>query len=269
MQHSWTPTGLPAQWTSRGPAIAGPATARGPWKSFAEAGRESMVERDFAFAEAALNKPSSMGGFLKESSAAVENLQFFTHKKPLVYLFWGAEVLWLMFIFVSASHEFFKYCPFETGLVPRCSRCFSTTFLAWLSIHIVAWSLNLFVYVLLVSRGFRFSPVRPMRCLPDAAVSGIPKPPVLLFLGLNGFLLLWGVTGFVVAILSNRCDDVAGLPRNITVPRSSSLFLSTFFTAILSPFLFFFGRRALLPYEDGARQPLAADSYRPIDSHSG
>lgn len=247
MQCSWTPTGTPAQWTCRGPAIEGPATARGPWKSFADDERESLAERDYGFADAAINRPGTMGQLLKESSQAVENLQFHMHGKPLVYVFWGLEVLWLVFLFVAASVELFNYCPFETGLIPHCNRCFSTTFLAWVGIHVFAWTLDIYVYILLVSRGFRFSPARPMKCLPDSNRSGIPRTPVLFFLALNVFLLLWGFAGFGVVIASNRCAMGGRIYQ--TVPRSAMMFYSTLFTVILSPCLFFLGRRASLPSE--------------------
>lgn len=261
MQSTWNPSGNPAQWTCRGPAVEEPAEPRGPWKSFAPSPygeRQSLVERDYKFAEAAMTKPTTMGQLLKESGQAAENLQFFTHRKPWVWGYWGVEILWVMYLLVMGSIEFFRYCPFETyGVLPHCGRCFSTTFLTWIGIFVLTWSLNLFVYILLVSRGFRFSPIRPVRCLPDSARNGIPKTPVLFFLGLNGFLILWGITGFIVAIASNRCSD--GVMINKTVPRSLVMFWSTLLTSILSPIFFVLGRRAMPPLEDGLRQGSSRD----------
>ena len=75
-----------------------------------------------------------MAQLLREGGQALENLQFYTQRKTLVFLFWGLEVIWIVYLFVAASVELFSFCPFEMGIMPHCDRCFSSWFLAWIGI---------------------------------------------------------------------------------------------------------------------------------------
>merc|ERR1719213_268773 len=64
--------------------------------------------------------------------------------------------VWIMFVVMANSMEMWGSCPFEMGLTPVCKYCYSQSFVSWNFVMTAMWFLHLYLYVLLLSRGFQF-----------------------------------------------------------------------------------------------------------------
>merc|ERR1719510_1435075 len=124
--------------------------------------------------------------------------------------------------------EMWGACAAEMGLTPACKYCYSTVFLLWNGILVTLWFLHLYLFVLLVSRGFKMG-LRlfwnPRELFKDAERRDIPQGAVAAFMYLSTGLLAWLVVGAFVLILSDTCQE-KGTVFGASRPGRSSLMVN-------------------------------------------
>lgn len=169
----------------------------------------------------------------------LHDLLAFTSDRQWIYVVWGLEFLWLLFVVAVCSMEAWGACAFEMGITAVCQYCYSGVFLFWNAVMVAFWSLHLFLFVLLVSRGFFFKVRFLGLATSQNTAKGIPVNAIYLFWSLTAAIFLWLVAGVIVLVLSNSC--LYGGPNSLSRPgRSVLMFWTTMFTLVLAlPFLFF------------------------------
>jgi len=168
-----------------------------------------------------------------------KDILYFTSERRWVLVIWALEVPVLLTLCVILYLEFERACEILPGGVLYCQLCGQSSLLAWNSVWVYMWSLNLFVYVLLISRGFGWS-LGSINCvIADNRVKGIPGVGVLFFLLVSVLQVLWFVVGIVVVISTNHClTDRLARPT----PRSALLFWTTLVALVLYPVFYALGR---------------------------
>mmetsp|Transcript_89497 Transcript_89497/g.191804 ORF Transcript_89497/g.191804 Transcript_89497/m.191804 type:complete len:223 (+) Transcript_89497:149-817(+) len=153
---------------------------------------------------------------------------------------WALEILWMLYVVLANSMEMWGSCPFQMGLSPVCQYCYTEAFLAWSCILIVVWLLQLYLSVLLISRGFDCKP--STSAMLDNEIKGIPRTASALFYALSGILLATLLGGVVVLCLSSTCQSGHEDGFMVHQPRSSLMFGTTLASVVLVPALLFLGR---------------------------
>jgi len=130
------------------------------------------MEGDFAFADKIVNsqyyKDESLEGPVGDAlpgrgtmeffaQVVVPNLLYHTKTNKAVQYFWAVEILWMILIVVAVVLELTHRCQFTYAMLPVCQRCYSTVFILWFLGFNLVWSFQLYLYLLLKSRGFKFS----------------------------------------------------------------------------------------------------------------
>lgn len=151
---------------------------------------------------------------------------------------WSVEVMLMLFVVMAFSMEMWGSCPFEMGLEPVCQYCYSKTFLVWNLGLVVLWFFNLYMFLLLVSRGFvlRFTDLGS--AFSENTAKGVPEGAVSTYLYLTVATLAWVVGGCFVLILSGSCDSQQGSQNE----RSELMFATTLLNVIAVPILLLLGR---------------------------
>lgn len=163
-----------------------------------------------------------------------------TEKTQHFYMAWGCEVFWILFVIMATTMEMWGSCPFEMGLAPVCTYCYSTPFVAWTAVLLVSWLLHLYLFVLLVSRGFRLSMRRLGQTIEDNTAKGVPENAIYLFGYLSLLLCAWFVAGVMVVIWSNNCTRGGTVFANSE--RSQLMLWTAILNVCVAPILIFFGR---------------------------
>lgn len=211
----------------------------------------SRLEDDTTFAEIAIGEKQALLGpqtAAEQGKTIAHNLVFFTKDRKWLYGVWGLEVLWHAFMVMAIAVELWGSCPFQSGFAPVCRYCYSEGFLLWLGVTVLLWGLNLFTYVLLVSRGFSFR----LRTLGNSIhynkTRGVPPQAMYFYLCISFMLATWLFVGLFIIIGSNRC--LAGGRFLSTQDRSSLMFFTTLVTLLVAPVLLLLGRLIDFRQED-------------------
>lgn len=188
-----------------------------------------MGEKDFLVQEA---RPSIW-----------HNLLMYQKDRYWMFAIWALEVFWLLFVVMANVMELWGSCPWELGLAPVCQYCFSTRFLAWNGIYVTLAFLNLYVYILLRSRGFQLYG-RTVAYVYDYNTSkGIPDNAISFFLLLTGGIFIMMLVGIVFLVQSNGCATDRNIYEfRINRNRSELMFWTTAVSLILAPLTFMLGR---------------------------
>lgn len=213
------------------------------------------MDEDFRFAEEAL-KPT----LVPQEEQLWYNLRNVVwkgirmHTTPEVRLVWALELVWLGIVTFLCCFELGRNCVFDGAVLPRCHYCGSVTFILWAFLLVVLWFLNLYTYILLASRGRRFSVRAPVALAKDITNQSPwapldPPPPLtnnpwqagVLFIILSVLTFIWVVSGLYPIVSSNRC--IQGINRRHTVQVNRNLWGMTFFSIAFFFPTFFFGRR--------------------------
>lgn len=177
---------------------------------------------------------------IRESNSIWHGLLEHTAEFPAIYIVWGLELFWLLFIVMATSMEMWGSCPFEMGLAPVCQYCYSTVFLVWDVVLVVAWFFNLYLFVLLTSRGFQARFMALGRVTSENRPLGIPVNAMHLFSWLCFLLVVWLIVGVIILVKSNEC--VTGPKIYANRYRSTLMTTTTLLSAIFVPVLLLLGR---------------------------
>jgi len=163
-----------------------------------------------------------------------------TEKTQWFYMSWGCEVFWILFVIMATTMEMWGSCPFEMGLAPVCTYCYSTPFVAWTGALVVLWLLHLYLFVLLVSRGFRLRLRDLGQSVSENVAKGVPENAIYLFGYLSAALSSWLFVGILVVLWSNSCTRGGQVFQNRE--RSQLMLWTAILNVCVAPVLIFFGR---------------------------
>lgn len=225
----------------------------------------SNMEADYKFAEKVHDERSVLiPATIDHCTWLGGNIWYYTDGNRWWIAVWLFEALAVLGIGIMIVQEIYSGCPIVLGLDPYCRRCGSLRLLSWLSVAAVGWAANLFVYTLLVSRGFRWSIMKAHKAVQENRPKGIPGIAVMFFFAVSIGLFVWLVVGLVVLISTNRCLYGGKLaPKG---ERSFGLFLTVVLTLIFFPILFLFGRVVNC---DGRRKPPPQRRLLPTAAQAG
>lgn len=201
---------------------------------------DCTLEAHHDFADDVLGEKKPLQPAARSSQGVMNGIMLYTRGVEWVVFVWFAELLWIMFIIMGNSMEMWGSCPFEMGLTPVCKYCYSGSFITWGSVLVVLWFLNLYLYVLLCSRGFQCRLRTLGFVFRDNEAGGIPTTAIKLFLGLSGALVFWIIAGAFLLFLSNSCQYSSQI--YLHHQRSPIMFNTAFATVMGLPFMLFFGR---------------------------
>lgn len=200
----------------------------------------STLGSDNAFAEFALSEQKPLMGGEK----VWYNLLRETKEKWWLSFTWTLEVLLILYVCMAMSMEIWGACPHEMGIAPVCQYCYSTAFLIWDVVLVCVWFLDLYLFILLVSRGFTCTFARFSQLFPDNEARGIPAPAISTFLYLTTVLVAWLLLGIFLLVLSQSCNKSDGSIFAASSPGRSGLMVTTTCLCIFAaPILLVTGRR--------------------------
>lgn len=206
----------------------------------------STLQQDHDFADYSMADYDERSGLIQQASKSttwfVWNLFFYTQKRWLVRVGWILEFIANIFLLAVAGMEIRSSCIIEIGLEVMCYSCFGLPFLIWIGSFSLVWLLNLYMHVLLISRGYSF-PRNPVKVLEDNRRKGIPGIAVITFMFLLFLMLVMIISGILVLVKSNTCPTSATIHGVRTLQRSNNLFWaivsSMIFAAIIVPLVRF------------------------------
>lgn len=200
------------------------------------------LESHTIFAEEALGERHPLVGpqRVKLHDSLWHGLLVHTREYTRIYLIWAFEILWLLFLSMVMTTEMWGSCPFELGLAPACVYCYSLPFVLWSFVLTIVWFLNLYLFVLLVSRGFSITVAKFGRCVKDNKDRGIPKNALLTFWYMNIFLVCVEIAGIAILALSSQCNSVGSAYEGRS--RSPMMFWSVVCSVVCVPILYGLGR---------------------------
>lgn len=202
----------------------------------------SDLEKDHAFAEAAMGETFSLltQGSHEAHSTHGNLLRYIGRERQWVYGVWGAELTSILVVVMAMAIEVYSSCPIEGALLPACHLCYSNVFLGWMLGWVSLHLLNLWVFVLLVSRGFVIKLENLGNIVKENNNRGIPKNAIYIFLVSSAAIAVWFLAGVGVLAGSNKC--LIGGRIFMLTPRSPLLFWTILMIILISPVLAFFGR---------------------------
>lgn len=158
---------------------------------------------------------------------------------------WCVELLLIALVVMMMATELYGACPVEWGLLPTCRYCYSDTLLTWFGIFATLWFVNVFFFVLLVSKGFALYTERGVWV--DNEDKGIQRNHITLYLFLTAALTVWWLVGINNYFESAwRCVPTLPSFRPIwaqdDLGRSYLMVNGLFFTLVVAPFFFVLGR---------------------------
>eukprot|EP00928_Gymnodinium_smaydae_P008959 TRINITY_DN13307_c0_g2_i1.p1 TRINITY_DN13307_c0_g2~~TRINITY_DN13307_c0_g2_i1.p1 ORF type:complete len:232 (-),score=49.25 TRINITY_DN13307_c0_g2_i1:89-784(-) len=214
------------------------------------AGRESTkLEDDVIFAERALGERwplSAADADAADGRQVWRNILHHASSSRLSCLVWSSELVVMLFIVMSIFMEMWGACPYDMGITPTCKYCYSSVFLFWNAGLVLLWFLNLYLFVLLISRGFTMSIWQywhPDSLFAESKRLGIPQRAVATFLYMTTALLAWLVVGLFALIFSTSCTK-RGSIYSLSSPGRSDLMVATTGSALFFvPALLVLGRR--------------------------
>jgi len=171
---------------------------------------------------------------LDESQTVWQGLMVHTKHKRWVWGIWAMELMWMLFMLMANTMEIWGTCPYQMRVSAACLYCYSRPFLAWSFILVTFWGMDLFLSMLLVSRGFQFT---WSRGVDDASAKEIPRRAVALFFALLAVLGLTLLAGGLIMIMSSSCGSAPQYQE-----RSSLMFFTTLATLVGLPLLVALGR---------------------------
>lgn len=196
----------------------------------------NSLEAHTRFAEEALGESTRLVGTGKRQPVWHDLLQQ-AERHSWRWFVWALEVMVLLFVVLAFTMEVWGACPFEMGLQPVCQYCYSRTFLAWNLVHVTFWFYNLYMFLLLVSRGFVIRVSDLASVFVENEAKGVPLGAVSTYLYLTAILLFWEVIGVFVLVLSGSCDS-----SGTTEGRSELMFYTTMISIVCAPILLLGGR---------------------------
>lgn len=198
----------------------------------------TFMEYHADFAEEVLGeKRRLVAEAIGESQTLWQGLYANTKHKRWVLGVWAMELMWILFILMANSMEMWGMCPYDMHVSAACLYCYSGPFLAWGCILVTFWGMDLFLSVLLASRGFRC--IRG-RAAADAGGKDIPKRAVALFYAFLAVIAIILLAGVAVAALSASCNSKSH--AYYRHPRSQLMLGTTISTLFVAPLLLLLGR---------------------------
>eukprot|EP00929_Paragymnodinium_shiwhaense_P001807 TRINITY_DN102016_c0_g1_i1.p1 TRINITY_DN102016_c0_g1~~TRINITY_DN102016_c0_g1_i1.p1 ORF type:complete len:223 (-),score=35.44 TRINITY_DN102016_c0_g1_i1:29-697(-) len=197
---------------------------------------ESTLYNDTKFAARAVGEHSSLVNGRCDGEQFLSNLLRETADKSEYCYGWGTELFCQCAMVVAIAIEFVEFCPLEIDLMPVCQHCQTRDFVLWSGIFVTLWFTNLYLFVLLASKGFTFSLKAPLAAYSTANDKDIPQQAVTAFLGTAGSVAVWWLFGLAELMLSDVCD------YGHTVGRSPVMLAGVICCLIAAPVLMLFGR---------------------------
>jgi len=204
---------------------------------------ECTLKAHTAFAEEVLGEKRQLSQpqVFQQGHTMFHDLLVFTSDRPWIFLVWSIEIFWLLFIVTSCTMEMWGACAFELGTASYCTYCYSSQFLTFLWGLVLLWSFNLYMYILLMSRGFQLKLRYLGLTVQKNKDKGIPANAVYLFLFLSTLMFLWLVMGLISLICSHECLR-SGIVHGNRPGRSPLLFWACLLSLFFTPVLWFIGR---------------------------
>lgn len=140
--------------------------------------------------------------------------------------------------------EVWSGCAIDASWAHGCRHCYSGLFVTWNAIFAFLWMYDLYLYVLMVSRGFRVHLLH-LNCMWEDN-KNIPAAALNIFTGLTLAIAAWIVVGIVFLIDSNRCEADPLVGEWHFHDRSPLMFNTTIFGVFLGICLPLWGRCALV-----------------------
>lgn len=204
----------------------------------------STLSDDLHFAQVALGEKAPLVDEAGREAVEVwSNLLRYTRTKPWVTFVWSLEILVLLFVLMAVCMEAYGSCPYEMGLAPVCKYCYSTQFLVWNSVLVLLWFLDLYLFALLVSRGFTLTMRKLGNVFVENEARGIPSSAIATFMYLTAGVATWLVLGLFMLIVSGPACAGGPIFAMSSPGRSGLMVSTTTFSLVATPILFFQGRR--------------------------
>lgn len=206
----------------------------------------STLQKDYDFADYSMQDYDERSGLLQQTSKStvwfVHNLFHYTQKRWLVRIGWILEFIANILLLVVAGIEARSSCMIEFGFEVMCYTCFGMPFLMWIGSFSFLWLLNLYMHVLLISRGYAV-PRKVPKVLEDNRRKGIPGIAVIIFMFLMFLMFALIIGGIVLLVKSSSCPTSNTINGVRTLRRSNLLFWSIIsamiFASIVVPFVRF------------------------------
>jgi hypothetical protein len=165
-----------------------------------------------------------------------------TRDRHGMLIIWTVEVMWLFFVVMANSIEIWGSCPLNAGMASVCWYCYDRLFLAWSCVFVIIWGLNLYTYVLLLSKGFSFRFRGIQRTV--AENKGLSTFGISFFVYLSVILFFWAAAGIVIlACSTGACNRGNGIyTDHAEHHRSRLMFNTVLISVIATPILLILGR---------------------------
>lgn len=187
----------------------------------------STLEKDYNFADYSMADYDERSGFIQQAGRStvwfVQNLFFYTKKRWIMRFGWILEFIANIVLLTVAGIHMRSSCMIEFGIEVMCYSCYGFPFLIWIASFSLLWLLNVYMHVLLISRGFTF-PKPLSKVLEDNRKKGIPGIAVIVFMLLLFLMFAMIVGGIVLLVHSNHCPTVDHVAGVRTLKRSETLF---------------------------------------------
>jgi len=198
----------------------------------------SSLQKDYEYADYVMAECDERSGLIQSATRStswfVHNLFFYTQKRWMMRVGWIIEFVANILILVAAGTEVRSNCILEFGVEVMCYSCYGLPFLIWLVSFSFLWLLNLYMHVLLISRGFNFPAKNPGKVLDESRRKGIPGIAVIVFLFLVFLLFAMIIGGIVLLVKSSSCPTVPTMHGVRTLQRSDALLTAMILTMIVS-----------------------------------
>jgi len=199
------------------------------------------ADMDFAAEVIGEKRQLSQPQAMQQGHTIFHDLLVFTSDRQWIFLVWGLEVFWLLFVVTACTMEMWGACAFELGASTYCTYCYSTQFLTFLWVLVGLWTFNLYTYILLLSRGFQLKLRFLGLTVQRNKDKGIPANACYLFMCLSTAMFVWLLYGVVQMILSTSCLR-SGMIYGNRPGRSALIFWTCLMTLIFTPIFLFAGR---------------------------
>eukprot|EP00927_Polykrikos_kofoidii_P019034 TRINITY_DN18872_c0_g1_i1.p1 TRINITY_DN18872_c0_g1~~TRINITY_DN18872_c0_g1_i1.p1 ORF type:complete len:237 (+),score=32.35 TRINITY_DN18872_c0_g1_i1:28-711(+) len=195
------------------------------------------------FSEEVLGERSSIArhAFLKKEKF-VTRFTVMAGEQGVLCGAWSLEVLGMLAVSMVLCIEFCGSCIVDSNFLFFCAHCYSRPFILGILGFLCVWFLNLFLFVLLVTKDFVFQLSALSDVFDEHDAKHIPREAITMFLYLSVALLAVWAVNIVLFINSGSCagHGVSSLGEN---PERSPLMVSTVgFIVCVAPVLIFFGR---------------------------
>jgi hypothetical protein len=209
----------------------------------------STLAVDHKFAKAAIDEKSALlskAGIRNQAQSARGRIRHAFKGTGKMGVAWVIEVIIFVFTVLFIAYEFWTSCTRDVGL-PHCYGCYTSAFLTWSMIWVALWIVNLYTFLLLVSRDFEMYIGGGIlsELMTNVLDRGIPRQGIVFYVAESVMLILWWIIGICTIISSNSC--LRGGRIYGDVGRSGLMFWWMMWNIVIWIPLMIFGRFVLSP----------------------